>query len=184
MAGSASIYWISQTGSVADVSVTYQNDTNALESPAGTWISQDGTNGFCAYSNNYLPTGQDTYYYSDYVDTDSEHSFLSLSASILTTCETTFDAKYLAGVNTSTGFYRTMSIADGFIDSAVTPVAGDKFGIFISAAGSVTAKYYRGGTWTTYYTFTGTNASNMYLSFTAILSNTKIINPKASGNIV
>ena len=77
-----------------------------------------------------------------------------------------------------------MSIASGFVDSAITPVAGDKFGIFISLGGIVTARYFRSGVWTTFYTFSGTNSANLYLSFTGILSNTKISNPKTSSNLV
>ncbi len=167
----------------SDINIVFQNFTNTTNT-ANTYSSTNGVDAFCAYSSNYLPTGLNTYYYANYVDVDSEHSFLSLSEGILNICETTFDAKYAVGVNTATGFYRTMSIADGFIDSAITPVAGDKFGIFISSAGTVTARYFRSGVWTIFYTFTVTNSANLYLSFTGILGNTKISIPKASSNLV
>lgn len=165
------------------IDANYQSSTNQLKT--GTvYASQDGTNAFCGYSTNYFLLGDSARYYVDYASTDDAYNFISLSGSVIASCEAFWDADVSVGVIESGAnfYYRTHDQVDAFVTSAIVAEPGDKVGLLIAPSGVIKAQYYRGGAWNDIKEFDASATGDMYPSYTGTAGRT-ITNPKVSNNI-
>ena len=173
----------------------YQGTTYASTTFAGNteWVSSNHVDGFCTFNSGYLPASQAGYYYAT-VDTRDNTGGLACEGSIiylLTADQSTCDPTnpWVAGVRFAlypfegTSFYRAYDEVDGFTTLATTFQDGDKYGIFREAGGTVVAKYYRSGVWTTMHTYTITSTANLWAG-TRGFYYSAIISPMASSNFV
>lgn len=180
-----------QSSVIPDVDVDYTNGTNITQT--GTvWDSTDGVSHFCGRTAGYLPFGQAGYYYSDITNIatdDDKGTVLALKqGSDFTDC-TELDnwgtaMRYAVEPVTGSTFYRVWDgVAEDHTTTAVTYQNGDKYGLFMSSGGVVTAQYYRGGSWTVMHTFATNASGNLYLGVNGF-EWSHVTNPKASGNLV
>lgn len=165
------------------INATFQNNTNHLKT-GEVYTSLDGTNSFCGYSTNYFPFGDSARYYVDYASTDDGYNFISLTSTILASCEAFWDSDVSVGVIESGAdfFFRTYDQIDGFVTSAIVALPGDKYGLFMSPTGVLKSQYYRAGVWTDIKVFDHVATVDMYPSYTGTAGRT-ITNPKFSNNI-
>jgi hypothetical protein len=180
MPGTATISW---GGNKLPLIVPYQGGNNVTQSPTGTYISTDGLNFWCAYSNNYLPNSQSGFYYSSLISVgDQSSTFIGLSTSILNTCEIVFNVNYGVFVDSATNQYRVVNLGT-FTLSPILAAVGDYWGLFRSITGVVTAQYLRGGSWKTLHTFPTTSTANLYLSAEGAAATSILVDPVASPNL-
>lgn len=177
-------------GCGADVDVVYQGGTNYTNT--GTfWHSSNGTDNPCMRMAGNLPASEAGYYYATIAsDLDStKEAALMFTLSDVAACPPDdgwgTQIRYGLFPNGGNEFYRVYEggSVDDFTVLAIAYQAGDKYGLFRSAGGTVTAQYYRGGTWTVMHTFTQTSTADLYVAGSG-LSFTVVIKPMVSCNFV
>lgn len=178
MAGTASIYWISQTGGGGSCpyNATFSTTLNWTESPAGTWIPISGNNG--EGFQGTFSIGGDGYIYSTYdgtVDTLTTAIFLTPNESPTTPYYE--NVEYGIYINSSENY--STAIMGAYTDLAVPAVSGDLFGISRTGT-TVIARYFRGGSWTTLYTYTTGESAALYYGASSADPSwvVKCVNPK------
>jgi hypothetical protein len=176
-----------------DVNVTYVSGASYTQT--GTqWYSVDGSADFKLYNAGYLPASQLGYYYADYIGNPAgsyeeqewtKGSSLMFCSSNAEIPLNDWDTPILYAVHPHEGsaFYRVWDSVSGFNTTAVTYQNGDKYGLFRAVDGTITAQYYRSGSWTVLHTFSTTNTSNLYLTAKGF-GWSHINTPKASPNLV
>lgn len=175
-------------GCGADLDVIYSNGGNYTQ--AGTvWKSTDGVSHWCVFGAGYLPFGLNAYYYADVRTTDDSTSGVVLALKQTTdfaNC-TELDGwgngiRYAIEPVWGGANYRAYNgVTDTHHDTGVAYQNGDKFGLFVSDAGVVTAQYYRSGVWTVMWTFANNATGNLYLGGNGF-EISHIVNPKVSCN--
>lgn len=151
-----------------DVVIGYSAGTN-FAADGNFWKSANGTSGFCVYTAGSLPAGEAGYYYAEVRGGDSaKGNVLMVSYTDTVICPPTdgwnTSIRFAVFPNEGSTFYR---VWDGFTETftvtAVTYQTGDKYGIFRSAGGVVTAQYYRAGVWTVMHSFSANSTVTLYL---------------------
>lgn len=183
------LVYTSNPNPLPDMRVRFQSGTNMSESPANNWYATDGNGNWCGYSTSYLPASEAGYYYAEYNSlADNDNVFIALSSAVLSSCEIVFDGnlRYAVFPDDNQGFYRVRDgVAGSFTTTSVVPTVGDLFGIFREAGGTVTAQYYRSGTWTVMHTYSSGSTANLYFSAEGLIQNPNpciLQNPKSSPN--
>lgn len=176
-------YIVNPKGFNLDLALIYENTFNMSQTSPGIWKSGNGTTKFCGFGTSYFESGQSCYYYVDYV-ANSDYVAIALSTSIISDCDNVpFDAEFFLSPQVNQE-YRIHDPIDGFLYLGVTGATNDKFGLFRSTGGTVTAKYYRSGVWNTMHTFTTTSTARLYPSVEGTLETCIVTNPMASNNLI
>lgn len=177
MAGTASIYWISQTaGGACPFDATFSVTTNWTESPAGTWTPVSGNNGEGIQSS--FSIAGDGYIYATYDGTINTYN----TAIFLTATESPAspyygDVPYGLYINSDENYYRAVNGA--YTDLGVAAVSGDLFRV-IRTGTTVKAQYFRSGSWTDLYTYTSGESAALYYGASSADPGwvVKCVNPK------
>jgi len=179
-------------GGCEDLNVSYLTGTN-YTSTGTIWQSIDGIADPCMRTQGYIPSGEAGYYYADIAKTtggldSTKEAALMFTLTDVAACPPTdgwgTHIRYALFPNGGNEFYRVYEggSVDDFVVLAIEYLAGDQYGIFRSAGGTLTAQYKRaGGSWTVMHTFTQTSTADIYLAGSA-LSFSMIINPMVSCN--
>lgn len=178
-------------GCGADLDVVYQGGTNYTNT--GTfWHSSNGADNPCVRMAGNIPASEAGYYYATIAsDLDStKEAALMFTLSDVAACPPDdgwgTQIRYALFPNGGNEFYRVYEggSVDDFTLLAIEYLAGDQYGLFRSAGGTITAQYKRaGGSWTIMHTFTQTSTADIYLAGSG-LSFTTIITPKVSCNFI
>lgn len=159
MAGTASIYWISQGGGAScPFDATFSSTTNWTESPAGTWGPISGNNGEGIQSS--FSIAGDGYIYATYdgtINTYNTAIFLTASESPATPYYS--DVEY--GLYVNSGDTYSTAIGGVFTDLEIAVASGDLFRV-IRTGTTVKAQYFRSGSWTDLHTYTTGESNPLY----------------------
>lgn len=178
MAGTASIYWISQTGGgggSCPYDATFSTTTNWTESPAHTWIPTSGNNG--EGFQGIISIAGDGYIYAEYdgtVNTYNTAIFLTGNGSPTSP----YYANVEYGLYISDGSYST-AIDGVYTDLAVAAVSGDLFRV-IRTGTTVKGQYYRSSSWTDLVTYPSGEFLQLYYGVSSADPGwaVKCVNPK------
>ena len=175
MAGTASIAWI---GNPADTEITmlFSDLYNWSESPAGTYCASGGDVGE-AESSQSLPASTDGYIVIDVPDSNSHQVVLGFAlVDSLTPPDMFFNFDYGIYVE---GTFKTKD-SGGFEDSGISAVDGDRIRL-IRSGSTVTAQYYRSGSWTNIEVFGTTTSAELFIYVSSGAGNKCMVNPKGFG---
>lgn len=160
MAGTATIYWISQGGGggCPFLATSWVGTTNWQESPTGVW-------GPVSYPANGEGMINDSIAGDGYIEAEYDSTVNESTAIFLTTFEspstpyydTTEYGLYIA----ATGTYWT-AISGAYTDLSVAVASGDLFRV-IRTGTTIKGQYYRSGSWTDLHTYTTGSAGTLYL---------------------
>lgn len=174
MAGTASIYWISQTSSACPFPVSFVVTTNWTESPTGTWIPISGHNG--------EGLGLDTIAGDGYIQADYDGTVDTYNTAIFLTTSESPTAPYYEnveyGLYIADGSYTT-AINGVYEDRAIAVASGDKFRVWRSGT-TIKAQYYRSSTWNDIFTYTTGSTGMLWMGASSADPGwaVKCVNPK------
>lgn len=167
-----------------EVPITFGSLVNFEENPAGSWrLTATGANGG---GKSALSLPGDGYIKSDVTDDTGTLNNLNIGVGFALSNSLTLDYAYdyLLYIEGANGNYKTYDTTDGYVDSGILAVTGDK--LRTRRAGSTLyAEYLRGSTWTAIRTFTPTTSATLYIYGSAydIGQIEYIVNPMAFGAV-
>jgi len=146
------------------ITITFSSLVNFVENPSGSWRPvATGANG-SGNSSRYLPASTDGYIESDITDNagtiNNYNISMGFALSNVLTPDYVYD--YLIYVEGANDHYKTYDDTNGYVDTGITASTGDKMRTE-RVGNTLYAKYYRGSTWSTMYTFPTTTTANLYI---------------------
>lgn len=153
--------YINPALSVQEVPIIFGSLVNWEENPSGYWRpTVTGANG-SGKSSQYLPG--DGYIQSDITDNAGTLNNLNtgFGFALDNSLVPDYIYDYLIYVEGANGHYKTYDSINGYVDSGILAITGDK--IRTERIGdTVYARYYR-GSWIPFYTFPNTSTANLYI---------------------
>lgn len=162
MAGTATIYWISQSaggGGCPFLATSWVGTTNWQESPTGIWgpISHP-PNGEGMVNDSIAGDG---YIQAEYNNTDNESTAIFLTTLESPTTPYYENVEYGLYIN-SDGNYWSATGGATYTDLSVLAVSGDLFRV-IRTGTTIKGQYYRSGSWTDLVTYTTGSTGTLWL---------------------
>lgn len=144
------------------------------EVTANRWGSGTGT----GLSDSYIPALADGTYECELALSENRGVDIGLDAANTNTDYFQYDYGLFVD---ATGAQEYYYIVNGtFTNSGIPATLGDKYRIR-RTSGTVYAEYYRGGVWTTIFTFSGTSTGILYIKAHLTFSSKYLLNPKGTG---
>ena len=147
-----------------EVPIIFGSLVNWEENPAGSWRPiATGANG-SGKSAQYLPASTDGYIQSDITDNAGTINNLNIGMGFALSNALTPDYvyDYLVYIEGANDHYKTYDDTNGYVDTGITASSGDKMRTE-RIGNTLYAKYYRGSSWTTLYTYPTTTTANLYI---------------------